>query len=939
MAALLVFLPSARAAAPELIYTVVDGQAVITGAEGPLTGQLLIPEEIDGYRITGIADGAFQNETGLISVVIEARLERLGSVFCGCTALTESVLPEGLVTLRGTFTGCTALEEIYLPASVRYLGSQTFCETGLRALRLPDGLREIGAACFAGTPLREIALPSGLERIDSLAFPSLPEQRYLSIPASVKYIGERAFAGKLDFVLVRGAATGSGSNPFPQARAVYCYRDAPIYRNLGAAAVFYEELPCSIASLPVCLEGGLYYAAPDGEAIVLSAPDDAQLTIPQTLGGLPVTMLAPLCFSSDGERAAELTLPDTLRWVGRSAVYARQANLPQQLEYAGEKAFCDVSLTGEPHFLSLVTAERESFRGCGLTEAVFGTALHSLGERAFAMNRLEKVTLPEGVQTLGAEVFAWNMPLTELTVPASVTQCDDCLKNSSVARVYGYLDSAIEAYCERAEITFVNLLTGEEGAGARLVTLDHIKYKIFPSSSRAWIVGCEPQLLTGAVVVPAEVEGATVERVCDSAFAQSSAETIQLPDTVRVLEDWSFAQCSKLTYVEIPKRLERVFGTPFAACEKLQLLYLPSSFRRSDSAPTHLGGLKVLAGYVGTDAEQLAQDEGVRFLALPRDVRLVMGPKGIFFRETEGLTALYVCMSADAVVVPDEVQGEPVLRLAAGSIGNPEKAALGANVLYVEKGAFFTEDGAALRLRQLVVPPSVIELPPRLSNHPDFTIFGTTGTYADRYAAENGYRFLDRATTPFRDVSRSAWYHDAVRTVYWNGLMNGMSANTFAPNETATRAMVAKILANMSGIRDFTWSYGFSDVPDDAWYAPAVNWGAMVGIIQGTSKTTFSPEAPMTREQLVTLLYRFARACGVDVSTRADLSGYDDSVQVSPYAVSAMQWAVGVGILHGTSERTLSPASHATRSEIAQLLCNFLHFTGRTRNTQTLTIA
>ena len=163
--------------------------------------------------------------------------------------------------------------------------------------------------------------------------------------------------------------------------------------------------------------------------------------------------------------------------------------------------------------------------------------------------------------------------------------------------------------------------------------------------------------------------------------------------------------------------------------------------------------------------------------------------------------------------------------------------------------------------------------------------------------------------------------------------MNGVSDTAFAPDATTTRAMVAKVLANLSGIRDFTWSYGFRDVPEDAWYAGAVNWGAMVGIIQGTSKTTFSPDEPVTREQLATFLYRFARACGMDVSERDELTGYDDRAAVSQYALSAVQWAVASGLIRGTGARTLSPASYATRAEIAQMLSNFVRLAGRGRGT------
>lgn len=933
LAALLSFLPTVHAAQGELTYTVQDGQVTVTGTVEAPVGQLVIPETIDGYPVTAIANGAFIGANELISVVIQAKVDRLERVFTDCLSLSEVILPEGLVRLEGTFRGCSQLAELTLPSTVRYLGSDTFADTALTQLVLPSGLREIGDRCFRSTPLTAITLPNGLERIGSEAFGSRFEQDYLEIPASVRFIGAKAFEGALGTVVVRGTDTSCGAQPFSSVQLLYCHRTAPLAAAVPTA-VYFEELSYAPTAYPICREGDFWYTVVAGEAIIVRALCDGDVTVPAELGGAAVTALGPFCFYREKTPYLQLTLPDTIRSVGRSAVCARSSNVPQQLQYAGDYAFADVPLRGTPQFSSLISAGTESFRGCGLTEVVFGSALRSLGRRAFSRNRLRSVTLAEGVETLGAEVFAWNSSLSELTVPSTVTQCEDCLKYSGVSRVLGYPDSPMEAYCERAEIPFVNLLTGEESSGTRLVTIDHIQYKIF-SSGKAWVVGSEPQYLTGEVVIPPTVEGATVERICDSALANCAAVTVRLPYTLRVLEDWAFLRCSELTYVEIPQGLETMLGTPFAACEKLRLLYLPAGFRRNSTSAAHLYGLELLVGYAGTDAEQFAADEGLRFIALPENAVPIMNETGVFLREDEALTALYLrpmqSGGATTVIVPDDVAGIPVTRLAAGSVGNPNSAALGANVLYVDEGAFYADDEEG-NLTQLMVPSSVRSLPSTLCAAPNLTIIGTVETYAEQYAEEKGYRFLDPETTPFRDVSRTAWYHDAVRSVYWNGLMNGVSEHSFAPEDTTTRAMIAKVLANLSGIRDFPWSYGFRDVPDNAWYAPAVNWGAMVGIIQGTSKTAFSPNDPVTREQLAALLYRFAQACNMKTDARADLSAYTDRGQISQYALSAMQWAVASGILRGTDAHTLNPLGYATRAEIAQMVSNFMRYIGRNRN-------
>ena len=193
LAALLSFLPTVHAAQGELTYTVQDGHATVTGTVEAPVGQLVIPETIDGYPVTAIANGAFIGSNELISVVIQAKVDRLERVFTDCLSLSEVILPEGLVRLEGTFRGCSQLAELTLPSTVRYLGSDTFADTALTQLVLPSGLREIGDRCFRSTPLTAITLPNGLERIGSEAFGSRFEQDYLEMPASAVSISRDVF--------------------------------------------------------------------------------------------------------------------------------------------------------------------------------------------------------------------------------------------------------------------------------------------------------------------------------------------------------------------------------------------------------------------------------------------------------------------------------------------------------------------------------------------------------------------------------------------------------------------------------------------------------------------------------------------------------------------------------------------------------------------------
>ena len=175
---------------------------------------------------------------------------------------------------------------------------------------------------------------------------------------------------------------------------------------------------------------------------------------------------------------------------------------------------------------------------------------------------------------------------------------------------------------------------------------------------------------------------------------------------------------------------------------------------------------------------------------------------------------------------------------------------------------------------------------------------------------------------PFPDVDENDWFYDEVVYVYENGLMNGVENNQFAPNTATNRAMLATILYRLAGEPAVSGDLPFTDVAAGTWYTDAVLWAAQNGIVNGLGENTFAPMNTLTREQLVTMLYRYAEAEGYDVSAAADLSGYPDADKVQTYAQEAMSWAVAEGIVEGM-DGNLNPAGHATRAQIATILMRF----------------
>ena len=179
----------------------------------------------------------------------------------------------------------------------------------------------------------------------------------------------------------------------------------------------------------------------------------------------------------------------------------------------------------------------------------------------------------------------------------------------------------------------------------------------------------------------------------------------------------------------------------------------------------------------------------------------------------------------------------------------------------------------------------------------------------------------DCPSAPFKDVDTGKWYHVSIDYVLTHSIMNGVSGTSFAPNSNLTRGMLVQILFNLEG-KPQSASTSFSDVKADAWYAKAVGWAAANKVVTGYADGTFRPNAAVTREQAAAILYRYAQSKGIDVSVGEDTNilSYADALQASEYAISALQWAVGAGVLNGKSGNLLAPTGTATRAEIAVIM-------------------
>lgn len=177
---------------------------------------------------------------------------------------------------------------------------------------------------------------------------------------------------------------------------------------------------------------------------------------------------------------------------------------------------------------------------------------------------------------------------------------------------------------------------------------------------------------------------------------------------------------------------------------------------------------------------------------------------------------------------------------------------------------------------------------------------------------------------PFADVSGSDWFYNDVRYVYEKGIMDGTGIDRFSPNAPLTRAMIVTILYRMAGSPSVSGSSDFTDVAAGKWFAKAVAWAAANGIVNGYGSGLFGPNDPVTREQLAAILYRYAVYGGMTaVTLEENLGSFADTAQLSAYAIQAMNWAVGQGLINGSGSN-LVPKAQATRAQVAAIIHRYL---------------
>ena len=526
-----------------------------------------------------------------------------------------------------------------------------------------------------------------------------------------------------------------------------------------------------------------------------------------------------------------------------------------------------------------------------------------IGERAFyGCTSLTSVTIPDGVTWIGWSTFSDCTSLTSVTIPDGVTSIGDnafdgCTSLTSVTIPDGVTSIGRSAFSGTAYYNNPESWTGNVlYIGAYLIEASTALSGDCTIRNGTRCIADSAfygQTFLTSVTIPDSVTSIGEEAF----YGCTSLTSVTIPDSVTSIRNGTFYGCTSLTSVNIPNRVTNIAYAAFSGCSALQEVKIPESVTSIDSCAF----------------ENCTDLERVYFLGDAPEI-------GAYAFQAEAFLEVYENIPGLTLYYIEGKTGwtTPTWR------GYPTAA--------------WVPAAHEHSYTAVVTPPTCTE-----KGYTTYTC-ACGDSYKKDFVSALGHDFKDGtctrcgasdpnykpvAPTPeatFTDVSETAWYKNSVDYAVEHGLMNGTGTNTFEPESTMTRAMLVTVL----------WRYAnapkpganpFTDVPNGKWYTDAVAWAAENGVVNGVGDGKFEPDGSVTREQMATILYRYAQKVDIDTSKHTELSAFPDASRVSAYARAPMQWIVAEGVIGGSRENGqdwLNPQGNATRAEVATILMRFI---------------
>ena len=839
-----------------------------------------------------------------------------------------AVIQPGVTSVGDYAFEAPTLTSVTIPASVTRIGAASL--SGAMNIQVASGnpvYSDVDGVLFSrdetvlyaypgGRDADAYTVPDGVTRIGDAAFKcgyffsnSLKD---ITIPDSVTNIGNSVFDG---CSLLENILVASGNPVYSDVDGVLFSRDAKVlyYYPEGKKAETYT-IPDGVT----CIGDEAFYWRTSLESVMI--PDSVT-----SIGDKAFY----LCFG-----LTSITIPDSVTDIG---VYA----------FSACSGLTSVAIPDS------VTSIREgTFSDCQYLKTVtIPNSVTSIGNSAFSgCWNLTNITIPDSVTSIGDEAFyACGAPmggsggLTSVTIPKSVTHIGQGAFSSCSNLVSVYVVSGNPAYSDVDGVLF---------------SRDASVLCCYPAGKEAdaymipnGVISIDDEAFSGNGSLTSVTIPDSVTSIGDGAFYMcSSLTSITIPDGVTRIGDDTFVMCSNLTSVTIPDSVTSIGDSAFSSCDNLKSITIPDSVASiGDSAFSgcrSLTSVSIPDGVTRIGDSAFSGCSSLTSVSIPASVTSI-GDYAFYLYEYQesSLTDVYYGGTQEQWDAVSIAAGNDPLLNATIHFADPAPAHTHTLTHYSARPADCTQDGNVeywacddcgtyYADAEALRPLSADELSLPALGHdwgewqrvkePTETAYGRkTRTCARCGATESVLIQMLPSVTPvtptqppqpspephaFADVPESEWYVEAVNFVWDKGLMQGVSETEFAPDATADRAMLVTILHRMAEEPEAA-AAAFADVDADAWFAAAVAWASETGVVSGYEDGLFHPNQPITREQLVTMLWRMAGKPEADpLETGA-----------ADWAAEAMSWAIGRGVILGDGSG-YSPRRTATRAELAAIL-------------------